>query len=228
MTTLPKGANTTLALDGEPVRRVLVGVSWQAPTTDRHPFDLDLAVVLADADSRAHNPGHLVFAQQLAPPATSAAQSDAHARESSPLDLSGRDASPLDISTPASPATAQNPTAQNPTAQTDDEEIEVDLALVPAHIDVVAFVLTLHDAASRGQTFSDLGSVAIRVRDLASGRELASFSPDLTDATETSMTLGEVYRRQSTDGSSQWKVRAVGQGSAQGLSGIAASYGIDR
>ena len=53
-----------------------------------------------------------------------------------------------------------------------------------------------------------------------SGRPLATF--EITDATtETAFVFGELYRR-----AGGWKFRAVGQGYASGLGGLAADFGI--
>ena len=51
--------------------------------------------------------------------------------------------------------------------------------------------------------------------------ELTRF--DLTEdaSTETAMVFGELYRR-----TSEWKFRAVGQGYASGLVGIATDFGV--
>jgi len=56
----------------------------------------------------------------------------------------------------------------------------------------------------------------------AGGTEIARY--DLTEdaSTETAMIFGEVYRH-----GSEWKFRAVGQGYASGLQGIAQDYGVN-
>ena len=52
--------------------------------------------------------------------------------------------------------------------------------------------------------------------------ELARY--DLTEdaSTETAMVFGELYRS-----GAEWKFRAVGQGYASGLTGIAKDYGVN-
>ncbi|QDP83112.1 stress protein [Nocardia otitidiscaviarum] len=75
-------------------------------------------------------------------------------------------------------------------------------------------------ASSDGGTFSQLRGLHVRVVDADSGAEVARF--DSTDATsETAFVLGELYRRQGA-----WKFRAVGQGYASGLAGLATDFGI--
>lgn len=91
----------------------------------------------------------------------------------------------------------------------------VDLARVEPQVEKVAIV-----ASADGGTFRDFRGLSVRVLDAAGGTEIARFDP--TDATdETAYVLGELYRRQGA-----WKFRAVGQGYATGLHGLATAYGI--
>lgn len=75
-------------------------------------------------------------------------------------------------------------------------------------------------AASTDGTFGQVSGLFVRVLDARSGEETARF--DATDATsETAFVLGELYRRAGA-----WKFRAVGQGYASGLAGLATDFGI--
>ncbi|MEE1928525.1 TerD family protein [Streptomyces sp. TRM 70351] len=104
----------------------------------------------------------------------------------------------------------------------DDETLRVDLALVPPGVENVVFAVSIHDADARRQTFGQVTGAYIRVVNQADGRELARY--DLTEdaSTETAMIFGELYRH-----GGEWKFRAVGQGYASGLRGIALDYGVD-
>jgi len=74
-------------------------------------------------------------------------------------------------------------------------------------------------ASADGGTFGSVPGLHLRLLDQA-GTELVRF--DIDDAsTETAFVFGEVYRR--GDG---WKFRAVGQGYAAGLAGLATDFGI--
>lgn len=91
----------------------------------------------------------------------------------------------------------------------------VDLARVEQQIDGIAIV-----ASADGGTFGQYKGLNVQVLDAASGAEIARFDP--SDAqSETAFVLGEFYRRQGA-----WKFRAVGQGYASGLAGLATDYGI--
>ncbi|MFH5228871.1 TerD family protein [Antrihabitans spumae] len=75
-------------------------------------------------------------------------------------------------------------------------------------------------ASADGGNFGQFAGLYVRVVDAANGAEVARF--DSTGATtETAFVLGELYRRQGG-----WKFRAVGQGYASGLAGLATDFGI--
>lgn len=104
----------------------------------------------------------------------------------------------------------------------DDEAIEVDLAKLPAEASVIPFAVTIHEAESRGQNFGQVRNAYIRVVDRSNDKELARYDLSEDASTETSMIFGELYRN-----GADWKFRAVGQGYAGGLAGIAGDYGVN-
>ncbi|WP_424214388.1 TerD family protein [Streptomyces sp. BI20] len=95
------------------------------------------------------------------------------------------------------------------------DAIEVDTSALPAGIERVV-VTASPDAA--GQSFQGIEPTAT-VRD-ASGAVVATFTPPRL-GTETALVVVEVYLRNGA-----WKVRAVGQGYAEGLAGIARDFGV--
>lgn len=104
----------------------------------------------------------------------------------------------------------------------DDEVIKVDLAAVPANIDSIVFPVSIYDAENRSQSFGQVRNAFIRVVNQADNSELARYDLSEDASTETAMVFGELYRN-----GSDWKFRAVGQGYASGLSGIARDYGVN-
>lgn len=104
----------------------------------------------------------------------------------------------------------------------DDEVVLVDLALVPAGVDKIVFAVSIHEAEARRQTFGQVNDAHIRVLNQDDGQELARY--DLTEdaSSETAMIFGELYRY-----GREWKFRAVGQGYASGLKGIALDFGVN-
>ncbi|MFH8514638.1 VWA domain-containing protein [Streptomyces gelaticus] len=94
------------------------------------------------------------------------------------------------------------------------DSLDVHLAALGPDVERVALC-----ASADGGTFGQVPGLCLRLLDPASGAELVRF--DITAATETALVGGELYRR---DGG--WKFRAVGQGYASGLAGLATDFGI--
>jgi tellurium resistance protein TerD len=104
----------------------------------------------------------------------------------------------------------------------DDEQININLTAVPPNVTSVVFPVSIYEAESRQQSFGQVRNAYIRVVNQADGSELARY--DLTEdaSTETAMVFGELYRN-----GGEWKFRAVGQGYASGLAGIARDFGVN-
>ncbi|UGQ15686.1 TerD family protein [Yinghuangia sp. ASG 101] len=96
--------------------------------------------------------------------------------------------------------------------------VRVDTSAVPASVDRVVVVLSLD--GSGAERFGAVRSLTAAVRDAATGREVVGFAPAGLGV-ETALLLFEIYRR-----GPGWKVRAVGQGYANGLAGIATDFGV--
>jgi len=103
----------------------------------------------------------------------------------------------------------------------DDEVIKVDLTAVPSTVSSIVFPVSIYEGDSRGQSFGQVRNAFIRVVDQANGTELARYDLSEDASTETAMIFGELYRN-----GSEWKFRAVGQGYASGLAGIARDFGV--
>ncbi|MFD9534126.1 TerD family protein [Streptomyces sp. NPDC060010] len=96
------------------------------------------------------------------------------------------------------------------------DSITVDTGAVPPGIERIV-VTASPDAA--GQTFQGIEPTAT-VRDAVGGAVIATFTPPQLGS-ETALVVVEVYLRGGV-----WKVRAVGQGYANGLAGIATDFGV--
>lgn len=96
------------------------------------------------------------------------------------------------------------------------DAIVVDTGAVPAGIEKIV-VTASPDAA--GQTFQGIEPTAT-IRNADDGSVLATFTPPQL-GTETALVIVEVYLRNGA-----WKARAVGQGYANGLAGIATDFGV--
>ncbi len=104
----------------------------------------------------------------------------------------------------------------------DDEVVKVNLAGVPGDVAKVVFPVSIHDAEARGQSFGQVRNAYIRVVNQANDQEIARYDLSEDASTETAMVFGELYRH-----GAEWKFRAVGQGYASGLRGIALDYGVN-
>lgn len=104
----------------------------------------------------------------------------------------------------------------------DDEVLKVDLSRVPAEVDKIAFVVTIHDAEARKQNFGQVGGSFIRIANEVTGAEVVRYDLAEDASTETAMIFAELYRNNG-----EWKFRAVGQGFAGGLKALANSYGMN-
>ena len=104
----------------------------------------------------------------------------------------------------------------------DDEIIKVNLAALSPDVDRIVFPVSIYDADSRRQSFGQVSNAYIRVVNEANGQEITRFDLSEDASTETAMVFGELYRR-----GPEWKFRAIGQGYASGLAGIARDYGVN-
>lgn len=104
----------------------------------------------------------------------------------------------------------------------DDESIKVDLTRIPADVEKVVFIVTIHDAEARKQSFGQVGGSFIRIVNNTTNAEVVRYDLAEDASTETAMIFAELYRN-----SGEWKFRAVGQGYAGGLKALANSYGLN-
>ena len=104
----------------------------------------------------------------------------------------------------------------------DQEQIEVDLRGVPDDVARLVAVVYVNEGTTQRRTLGQLRAVSVVVRDAATHRELVR-SEDLAPVlqAETALVLGEVYRH-----GGDWKFKVVGEGYRNGISGIAADYGL--
>ncbi|WP_291045520.1 TerD family protein [Herbiconiux sp.] len=102
----------------------------------------------------------------------------------------------------------------------DDERILIDLRIVEPDVHRIVIAVSIHDADARRQNFGQVRDAYCRVLD-QDEQEIVRY--DLTEdaSRETAMLFAEIYRH-----GAEWKFRAVGQGYANGLAGIATDFGV--
>ena len=179
---LSKGGNVSLSKEAPTMKNVLIGLGWDARSTDGQDFDLDASAFLLTSAGKVRGDADFIFYNNL----------------------KSTDGSVLH--------TGDNRTGEG---DGDDEALKIKLDQIPAEVDKIVFVVTIHDATVRRQSFGQVSGAFIRLVNDDNHQEVARY--DLTEdaSTETAMLFGELYRHNT-----EWKFRAVGQGYAGGLSSV--------
>ncbi|MGL5915688.1 MAG: TerD family protein [Culicoidibacterales bacterium] len=101
----------------------------------------------------------------------------------------------------------------------DDEQINVDLLQIPAHISKIVFLVTIHEAAQRRQTFGMVENAYVRIVNQQNEREICRFNLRDSGSTGTSVVFAELSRNQS-----EWEFKAVGDVKMADLNGLLSLY----
>lgn len=102
----------------------------------------------------------------------------------------------------------------------DDETIEINLQNINPSIEKIVFVVTIHNAMQKRQTFGMINNSYVRLVDLdQNGKELCRFNLKENGSTAISVIFAELYR----DGQ-DWQFKAVGEGKIADLNGVLALY----
>lgn len=103
----------------------------------------------------------------------------------------------------------------------DDEQIVIDLTKVPADVQKIAVIVSIDKGEERGQSFGQVRGAYIRLVDEANGTEVTKYDLSEDAGSEIAMNFAEIYRHNG-----EWKMKAVGQGFASGLYGVALDYKV--
>ena len=101
----------------------------------------------------------------------------------------------------------------------DDEAIIVDLSKVDDRIQEILFVVTIHDYETRKQNFGQVRNSYIKIKDNASGEEVAIYELDEDFSIETAVEFGRLYKRGGA-----WKFEASGIGYREDLAFFLEKY----
>lgn len=104
----------------------------------------------------------------------------------------------------------------------DDEQIFVDMSLVPANVSRIAFTVTIYDSDVRRQNFGQVSNAFIRIVDDTTGTEIIRYDLGEDFSIETAVVVGELYRHNG-----EWKFNAIGSGFQGGLAALCGHYGIE-
>jgi tellurium resistance protein TerD len=103
----------------------------------------------------------------------------------------------------------------------DDEVIAVDLSTVASDVARIIFVVSIDQADARRQNFGQVRSAYCRILNQDTDAEVVRYDLSEDAAPETCMIFSELYRHNG-----EWKFKAVGQGYASGLAGVATDFGV--
>ena len=102
----------------------------------------------------------------------------------------------------------------------DDETINIDLENINPNIAKIVFVVTIHEAMAKRQTFGMINNSYVRLIDLDQNeKEICRFNLKENGSTATSVIFAELYRN-----GSEWQFKAVGEGKIADLNGVLALY----
>lgn len=102
----------------------------------------------------------------------------------------------------------------------DDEIISIDLSQIDPSRQRIVFVVTIHNAAAKRQTFGMVNNSYVRLLDDANGqKEICRFNLKEDGSTATSVIFAELYRN-----ASEWQFKAVGEGKLADLNAVLALY----
>lgn len=104
----------------------------------------------------------------------------------------------------------------------DDEQIQIDLSLIPSNIEKIAFTVTIYDAEARRQNFGQVSNSFIRIVDESTNTELIRYDLGEDFSIETAVVVGELYKNNG-----EWKFNAIGSGFQGGLAALCGHYGIE-
>ena len=102
----------------------------------------------------------------------------------------------------------------------DDERIQIDLSQIRSDIKRIVFIVTIHEAQARRQTFGMVNNSYVRLLDAKNNeRELCRFNLKEDGSTVTSVLFAELYK----DGY-EWYFKAIGDGKIADLNGMLGLY----
>ncbi len=104
----------------------------------------------------------------------------------------------------------------------DDEQIKVDLSLVPGDVTKIAFTVTIYEADARRQNFGQVNNAFIRIYNEENGEEMLRYDLGEDFSIETAAVFGELYKN-----GDEWKFNAIGSGYQGGLAALCANFGVD-
>jgi tellurium resistance protein TerD len=103
----------------------------------------------------------------------------------------------------------------------DDEQIIVDLSLIPSQIKKLVFTVNIYDCIARKQDFGLVENAFVRLVNIANNQELARYNLSGSEYKGmTGMIMAEIYQHNN-----EWKLAAIGNGvKVNGLGELVKTY----
>ena len=102
----------------------------------------------------------------------------------------------------------------------DDERIQVDLSKIAPYVEKIVFVVTIHEANIKRQTFGMIDNSYVRLLNSAANEsEICRFDLKENGSTATSVIFAELYKERNN-----WKFKAIGEGRVGDLNDILRLY----
>lgn len=103
-----------------------------------------------------------------------------------------------------------------------NESIQLDLNLIPMHIQKLAFTVTVYEASQRNQNFGQVSDGYFRIISADTKQEILSYKFNEDLSIETAVVVAEIYRYKN-----DWKINSIGSGFRGGLEALCSNYGIE-
>ena len=162
---LSKGQKVSLTKGNPGLKKIMVGLGWQANAFDSGAdFDLDAAAFMLGANGRCPTEKEFIFYGNLSHPSGCVV----HMGDELVGGTGGGDE--------------------------DEEQIEVDLTKVPANVERIAFTVTIYDAEARTQNFGQVSNAFIRLVDSTTNSEIIRYDLGEDFSIETAVVVGELYK----------------------------------
>ena len=104
----------------------------------------------------------------------------------------------------------------------DDEQMQIDLSLVPQNISRINFTVTIHEAEERNQNFGQVSNAYVRLVNEDNEQELLRYDLGEDFSIETAIVVAELYRYNG-----EWKFNAIGSGFQGGLEALCKNFGLN-
>ena len=103
-----------------------------------------------------------------------------------------------------------------------NECIQLDLNLIPPHIQKLAFTITVYEATERNQNFGQVSEGYFRIIVGDTKEEIINYNFNENLSIETAIVVAEIYRYKN-----EWKINCIGSGFRGGLEALCDNYGIE-